>query len=92
VSVDGPDITVSLVDPEYECVRIGGAAHPDRPADPPPSSEGDAQPAEDADLPALCPEGYVPRRRRRAPYELDGKHIRSTGEAERNPTPPPDDA
>lgn len=81
MSVEGPDIIPSPVNPDYECVRIGGSAHPEPLAEPPP----DGSPIEEKSGPALCPQGYVPRRRRRRTYELEGKRIRSAGTAEHNP-------
>src|SRR5262245_3359137 len=36
-----------------------------------------------------CPEGYLPRRRRRS-YELDGKRVVTGRPPEENPTPPPE--
>jgi hypothetical protein len=87
--VEEPDVIPSEVDPDYECVRIGGSEHPGPPAEPPPGPEAEGERESGR---ALCPEGYVPRRRRRPRYELDGKKIRSTGPAERNPNPPPEDS
>ena len=77
--VDGSDIIPSLVDPAYECVRIRATGGGEGPAEPPPG--GEPEPEE----PRLCPDGYVPRRRRRPPYELEGKRIRTSGPAQRNP-------
>jgi hypothetical protein len=85
MSVEGPDIIPSTVNPDYECVRIGGSAHPEL-AEPPP----EASPHEEESGPALCPQGYVPRRRRRPSYELEGKQIRSAGPPEHNPTQHPE--
>jgi hypothetical protein len=69
--VDGPDVIPSEVDPAYECVRIGAQVGGTPQAKPPP----DGQPEPEG--PRLCPEGYVPRRRKRRPYELEGKRIRA---------------
>ncbi len=92
MSIERPDVIPSPVDPDYECVRIGSSAHPESLAEPPPSPQTDATlPDEEAEQ-ALCPEGYVPRRRRRPRYELDGKRIRSSRPAERNPNPPPEES
>jgi hypothetical protein len=68
---DGPEVIASAVDADYECVRVDGPL-----AAPPTASEGD--------LPRLCPEGYVPRLRRRH-GELEGKSVRSKGSPEHNP-------
>jgi hypothetical protein len=91
MSVEGPDVIPSPVDPDCECVRIGGSAHPEPLVEPPRTPESDTPSAEQQTGPALCPEGYVPRRRRRPRYELDGKRIRSSGPAEHNPTRPADE-
>lgn len=64
----------SPVDPEVECVRAEGLAEPPEP---------EAGPAGEP----LCPPGYVPRRRRREPYELHGKTIETGRPTERNPEP-----
>jgi hypothetical protein len=77
--VDGPDVIPSEVDPAYECVRIGAGVDGEAPAAPPPG----AQPEPEGQR--LCPEGYVPRRRRRPAYRLEGKRIRPSGPAQRNP-------
>ncbi len=78
LSVEGPEVIPSPVDPDYECVRIDTAAGGKAPAAPPPG--GEPEPEE----PRICPDGYVPRRRRRT-YELEGKRIRSSGPPQRNP-------
>jgi hypothetical protein len=70
---DLPDVIPSAVDPDVECVRVataGGAAKLIPP---------DEEPVPDANGSQPCPEGYVPRRRRRPPYELEGKIIRPPG-------------
>jgi hypothetical protein len=87
--VEGPDVIPSEVDPDYECVRIGGSEHSGPPPEPPPDPGAEEEHQSGG---GLCPDGYVPRRRRRARYELDGKKIRSTRPAERNPNPPPNDS
>jgi hypothetical protein len=74
VSVDEPDVIPSPVDPDVECVRAGDLAEPPGP-DLRPSGE------------PLCPPGYVPRRKRREPYESHGKTIDTGRPAERNPDP-----
>jgi hypothetical protein len=76
-----PDVIPSEVNPEYECIRIGSTAPDGVVATPP--SEGD-----EAEQARLCPDGYVPRRRRRR-YRLEGKRIVREGPPERNPEPPP---
>jgi hypothetical protein len=78
---DGLEVIPSPVDPDYECVRRDLQDPTGQVAEPP--SE---QPRE-ATLPTLCPEGYVPRRRRRH-YTLDGKRVQTGRPPERNPNPP----
>ncbi|WP_426361837.1 hypothetical protein [Streptomyces sp. E-08] len=83
---DRPEVIPSEVDPDIECVRIdeaGGAAEPP-PYPPSPSQAGGAPPGGVR----LCPDGYVPRRRRRD-YRLDGKRIVTDSPATRNPDEPP---
>ena len=75
--VDKPDVIPSPVDPDVECVRSGDLAEPPGPDDIGPGGE------------SLCPPGYVPRRKRRPPYEAEGKTIRTGRPAEHNPDPPP---
>jgi hypothetical protein len=82
--VDEDGVIPSPFDPDYECVPVAAAGEP---APSPPPGGQDEPPG-----PRLCPEGYVPRRRRRE-YDLDGKVIRSHRPAEHNPdadkrTPP----
>jgi hypothetical protein len=38
---------------------------------------------------SLCPPGYVPRLKQRAPYRLRGKEVASEDSPEQNPDPPP---
>jgi hypothetical protein len=72
----GSGIFPSLVDPECDCVPIGSQTPDGRVAAPPSDDEGDTEP--------LCPEGYVPQRRRRK-YDLEGKMVVTNAEPERNP-------
>ena len=69
MSVTGPDVIPCPDHPDLECVRIGSAAHGGHGMISPPDDNETDQPS------GLCPDGYVPRRRRRPPYELDGKRI-----------------
>ncbi|MEU1008595.1 hypothetical protein [Streptomyces sp. NPDC005890] len=88
---DRAEVIPSEVDPDVECVRIDKAAGQ---AEPPPSPPPDAGPPEGR---RLCPEGYVPRRRRRD-YTLNGKRVVTGTPPARNPEEPrahgtpPDDA
>ncbi len=68
-----PAVLPSAVDPDCECVLVdrGLAASPPSAA---PAGQG-----------ALCPPGYVPRRRQRPPYDLRGKEVVSTEPPEQNP-------
>lgn len=66
-----PDVIPCELDPMYECVRLDSQAASGRVATPPPSDEGQHGRR-------LCPEGYVPRRRRRR-YQLAGKRIVDPG-------------
>ena len=78
--VEKPDVIPSPVDPDYDCVRVDfGAARP-------PGPMNDAAP--DPATTRLCPDGYVPRRRR-ATYRLEGKQIRTGEPPTRNPNPKP---
>lgn len=82
---DRPEVIPSEVDPDIECVRIdetGGAAEP------PPYPPTQEHPPPGRGV-RLCPEGYVPRRRRRD-YTLDGKRVVTDSPATRNPEEPPD--
>jgi hypothetical protein len=66
---DPPDVLPCEADPDYECVRIGSQANvADGPASPPPGGRDPGPP--------LCPDGYVPRRRRDRNYTAEGKVIR----------------
>jgi hypothetical protein len=76
--IEGPAVIPSPIDSDYECIRIDVAAGGELPARPPLADEPEPEGAR------LCPEGYVPRRRRRR-YELEGKRIRSSRPAQRNP-------
>jgi hypothetical protein len=69
-------ILPSSVDPEYDCVPIGSQTPDGRIATPPDDDEREAEP--------LCPEGYVPQRRRRK-YSLEGKVVITDTEPKRNP-------
>ncbi len=77
-----PLIIPSPVDPDVECVRIdtqvpsGELAQPPGPS---PTDGGDSH---------LCPDGYVPRRRRRRDYTLNGKEIVTGTPPKRNPDDP----
>jgi hypothetical protein len=78
MSMTGPDVIPCPNHPDLECVRIGSPAHGGHSVQPPPEPNDGERP-EGTDSPEwarLCPEGYVPRRLRRPPYELDGKRIR----------------
>ena len=84
MSVDEDGVIPSPFDPDYECVPVAAAGEPA--PSPPPGGQKEPPGAR------LCPEGYVPRRRRRE-YDLDGKVIRAHRPAEHNPdadtrTPP----
>jgi hypothetical protein len=83
LSVDKPDVFPSPVDPDYECVPIDSAT-----ATPPPGPTDDAK--ADPAATQLCPDGYVPRRRR-APYRLEGKKIKTSEPPTRNPNRNPPD-
>jgi hypothetical protein len=73
--VDEGGVIPSPVDPEYECVPVRAI---DSAPTPPPGGEKEPYGTR------LCPDGYVPRRRRRV-YDLDGKVIRTGRPPERNP-------
>jgi hypothetical protein len=72
----GREMFPSSVDPEYDCVPIGSQTPEGRVAAPPDDDEREAEP--------LCPEGYVPQRRRRK-YSLEGKVVVTGTEPKRNP-------
>jgi hypothetical protein len=76
-----PDVIPSEVDPDYDCVRLGSTAPDGRVATPPPGGHDDPPVAADT---TLCPDGYVPRRRRE-PYEARGKRMISKEPPQRNP-------
>jgi len=66
---DPHDVIPCEADPDYECVRRGSQS---------PEGTIAAPPDESQNAPGatrLCPDGYVPRRRRR-PYKLEGKVVR----------------
>lgn len=71
----------SEIDPKYECIPIQSQSLSGEIATPPPGDEVDSGQR-------LCPEGYVPRLKRKS-YLLEGKEI-ITPEAkpERNPSTP----
>ena len=72
-----PEVLPSAADDEYECVLVDPQAA--------------RAPAEgEQSGPALCPPGYVPRRKRGAPYRLHGKERVSDDPPEQNPEPPPE--
>jgi hypothetical protein len=66
---DLPDVLPCPGRPDWECVRRGSPAHGGPVAAPPPGPAGEGQ------REGLCPEGYVPRKRHRRAYDLDGKRI-----------------
>ncbi len=65
-----PDVIPCPSNPDFECVRTASQTPTGEIAAPPDPGMGGANVEE-----ALCPEGYVPRRRR-DPYTLEGKVIR----------------
>ncbi len=77
---DRPPVIPSPVDPEVECVRIDTQEPSGEIAQPP-----DQRPAGGGDAPKLCPDGYVPRRRRRRGYTAEGKRIITNKPPKRNP-------
>ena len=83
---DRPRVIPSSVDPDVECVRMDTQVPSGELAQPPasPSIGGD-------ESPRLCPEGYVPRRRKRRDYNLKGKEIVSGTPPKRNPDGPTGD-
>ena len=66
---DLPDVLPCPGRPDWECVRRGSPAQGGPVAAPPPGPAPEGQPA------GLCPEGYVPRKRHRRAYDLEGKRI-----------------
>lgn len=81
-----PDVIPSTVDPAYECVRADRQTPSGELAAPPAPAPGGA-PAVRAQPEPLCPEGYVPRLRRRD-YDIDGKRVITGAAPERNPSDP----
>jgi hypothetical protein len=83
---DRPSVIPSPVDPDVECVRIDTQVPSGELASPPgpPLIRRD-------DSRSLCPEGYVPRRRRRGDYTLEGKEIITGTPPKRNPDDPTGD-
>lgn len=77
---DRPPVIPSPVDPEIECVRIDTQIPSDELAQPP-----GPPPTGSAGSPRLCPDGYVPRRRPRRDYTLEGKEIITGTPRKRNP-------
>jgi len=77
---DRPPIVPSPIDPDVECVRVDTLTLPGGRAKPPdpPLAQGD-------ESPSLCPDGYVPRRRQRRDYRLDGKVVVTGTPPTRNP-------
>jgi hypothetical protein len=97
-----PDVIPSTVDAAYECVRVDRQTPSGELADPPaatgaPAPDGaDGSATTSAPAPAdgaggggrpLCPEGYVPRRRREDRV-LDGKQVVTDKPPQRNPADP----
>jgi hypothetical protein len=80
---DRPPVIPSPVDPEIECVRMDTQIPSDEIAPPAPTGS--------AGLPRLCPDGYVPRRRPRRDYTLEGKKIITGTPPKRNPNDPTGD-
>lgn len=77
MSIDEPDVIPSPVDPDCECVKSG--------------AELSTPPSEEARMRrGLCPKGYLPRRRRRAQYQLRGKEVITEHPPVANPEPPPE--
>jgi hypothetical protein len=74
---NGREIFPSFVDPDYDCIPIGSQTPDGRIAEPPNDGERETKP--------LCPEGYVPQRRRKK-YSLKGKVVVTDAAPERNPT------
>ncbi len=69
-----PLIIPSPVDPDVECVRIDTQVPSGELAQPPGPSPTDGDDSH------LCPDGYVPRRRRRRDYTLNGYSRTGCGE------------
>lgn len=75
---DRPAIIPSEVDPDVECVRIDDPGALAQPPGPPGAAGGQK----------LCPDGYLPRRRSRGEYRLEGKRIVTDAPPIRNPDDP----
>ncbi len=84
-----PEVLPSAADEEYECVLVDpqAAMAPPEAQEPPPGEPGAPHPVPPAR--PLCPPGYVPRRKRQAPYHLHGKERVTEDPPEQNPEPPP---
>jgi hypothetical protein len=78
-----PEVIPSAVDPDYECVRLDSQVPSGEVATPPGPS-----PEREDEGTRLCPDGYVPRRRRRTDYDLRGKSVVTGDPPERNPDVP----
>jgi len=83
---DRPPVIPSPVDPDVDCIRVDLQTPSGEIAQPP----GPDPPGADA-APRLCPEGYVPVRRKQRDYTLKGKVVVSDTEPKRNPEDPPAD-
>jgi len=79
MSVEEPEVIPSAVDPDCECVKVTPGT---KLSTPPPGGVKIGR--------GLCPEGYLPRRRRRATYQLRGKEVITGRPPEPNPEPPPE--
>jgi hypothetical protein len=75
---DRPAVIPSELDPDIECVRIDEPSDLAQPPGPPVAADG----------PKLCPDGYLPRRRSRGGYQLEGKRIVTDASPIRNPDYP----
>jgi hypothetical protein len=81
VSIGSSDVIPSPIDSDYECVRRDSQDPMGKVAEPPTPQ------LREAASPELCPEGYVPRHRRRE-YRLEGKVVQTGRPPERNPDAP----
>ena len=81
VSVNNADVIASPSNSDYECVRRDSQDPTGKVSEPPTSQQREVA------SPELCPEGYVPRHRRRD-YRLEGKVVQMGGPPERNPDAP----